>query len=416
MVASSSERLVRAAIARLEAVGLVAIGETGIIFAANPSHLKLDDTDPSVTKLHNACRRHERSSRRLPLPRLMLRHIARGAPPAVAATVMGHLVRSVRWMEKEIHLSGSCPAGFISDFFGVDLRSVRRARAYLREIGWLVRDVDSDWDFGGVPNLTWSLSSRRSAGSQAAPLGTDLSPPRPKSGAKLSPPTYTSQLRSGSRYLQPCAGGLTEARRDTHAENAPNLEHVVWADLQDARRLWVLFEQAAQKGVVKRTQADRLRFFTAAERAKRLGTRNPCGFFAAIVRGGIWRVLSQQDEDRAHGVLKKLERSTDVLAVVHSDGPSSAAKKTTLAKAGTAVGNLHALISRLAADCSISSSAGAASVKGQTVVVKRNLLFGPAARVPVGRRSPSGRRAKRALATGGRVRRGPGLRTGFPKA
>ena len=41
----------------------------------------------------------------------------------------------------------------------------------------------------------------------------------------------------------------------------------------------ILFRQATNTGLVRDTSSDRLQFFAAAERAKRLGSRNPAGFF-----------------------------------------------------------------------------------------------------------------------------------------
>jgi len=316
LVASSSERLVRASLARLEANGLMAIGEAGIIFAAGPSHLKLDDADARVTKFQRACRSRQAGMRRLPVPRLILRHIARGAPPAVAATIMGHLVRSVRWMDKEIHVSGSCTAGFISDFFGVDLRSVRRARAHLDKIGWLVADVQSGSDVGGVPNLAWSPPSRHKEGCRATGACTDLSPRRPDSDIELSPPTYTSQLRSGSRYQQlPKPNLAVVERRDQ--ESVPRLSNVLDADLSDPERTDQLFEEAVARGLVRRSESHRLNFFAAAERAKRVATQNAGGFFAAIVRRECWHVLKNVDEDRALCRIKELSEKRDWL--LHSD-------------------------------------------------------------------------------------------------
>lgn len=363
LVASSSERLVRASLARLEDVGFVVIGETGTIFATNLSHLRLDDKAPKVTELQHACRGCEASTRRLPVPRLMLRHIARGASPAVAATVMGHLIRSVTWVDKEIRVSGSCTAGFISDFFGLDLRSVRRARACLREMGWLVLSLETDTNSSGGPNLAWSPKSRRDAGRQGARVCTDLSLLRPESRTEMSAPTYSSQLRSGSSYLQPAGGGLPGICEGDWKQGSASLSHVVGDDLRDARRLLALFEQAATNGLVKRTEADRLRFFAAAERAKRLGTRNPCGFFAAIVRGGRWKVLSQRDEDLAHEVLKKLESSADLRVEIGPPGSSTAASLLATDKGSEEIAHVRTLVSRLAARCSITPSTASSFAK-----------------------------------------------------
>ena len=41
--------------------------------------------------------------------------------------------------------------------------------------------------------------------------------------------------------------------------------------------------------------------------AASIGTRNPCGLFATIVGKRLWAYITQDDEDAAIGVLKKLD-------------------------------------------------------------------------------------------------------------
>lgn len=52
-------------------------------------------------------------------------------------------------------------------------------------------------------------------------------------------------------------------------------------------------------GLVKQCKADQFAFFAAAERAKRVATRNVAGCFVHIVRHGCFDCVVQQDENRA---------------------------------------------------------------------------------------------------------------------
>ena len=66
----------------------------------------------------------------------------------------------------------------------------------------------------------------------------------------------------------------------------PDLRNVVPEDLKDTGRLLDLYEQAVELGLVTDSEHDRLRFVAAAEHARIIGTRNPCGLFVRLVRGG----------------------------------------------------------------------------------------------------------------------------------
>jgi hypothetical protein len=77
-------------------------------------------------------------------------------------------------------------------------------------------------------------------------------------------------------------------------------------DLAEPVRLATLFRQAAQAGWVRETSVERLRFFAAAERAQRLGARNPAGFFIALVHRRLWLHLSHPDEEAARCKLHRM--------------------------------------------------------------------------------------------------------------
>jgi len=75
--------------------------------------------------------------------------------------------------------------------------------------------------------------------------------------------------------------------------------------LHDTARLLVLFGQAVEAGWIGGSQADQLRFVTAAEHALAVGNSNPCGLFVHLVRQGVWHFATQADEDAANLRLKR---------------------------------------------------------------------------------------------------------------
>ena len=67
-------------------------------------------------------------------------------------------------------------------------------------------------------------------------------------------------------------------------------------DLKDTGRLLELYEQAVELGLVTESEHDRLRFVAAAEHARIIGTKNPCGLFVRLVRGGLLNFVTYDDE------------------------------------------------------------------------------------------------------------------------
>ena len=58
-----------------------------------------------------------------------------------------------------------------------------------------------------------------------------------------------------------------------------------------------LYEQAVSQGLAMASEWGRLRFVAAAEHARIIGTKNPCGLFVRLVRGGLWHFATDDDED-----------------------------------------------------------------------------------------------------------------------
>jgi hypothetical protein len=102
----------------------------------------------------------------------------------------------------------------------------------------------------------------------------------------------------------------------------PRLEDVRVEDLKDTGRLLDLLGQAVARGWVTVAEADRLRFVGAAEHALAIGQGNPAGLFVHLVRGKLWRYLTQDDEDRANGRIKAFLRGPEPPRVASlSSGP-----------------------------------------------------------------------------------------------
>ncbi len=277
------------AIARLEKSGLLGWGESSIKIP-KPIDVACDG------ELHRSTALVANHGRLVPVPRRIVRHIAGGARRVEIATILGHLLRCLYYRRGVCLPEGTCKASWVADVFGVDSRNVKSARKQLVARDWLMliptrQTVLNRFGLRVRVNLEWSGNdiSARSKRSPRSGISVTGSPP-PYKDKKLSTRIYMNQKPANG----PPGVSLQPARN-----RRPTLRHVVLNDLSDVRRLSELHRQAVAACVISRSECDKLRFFAAAEHAKAIGTRNPCGLFSTVVRRGLWSFISSADEDTA---------------------------------------------------------------------------------------------------------------------
>lgn len=212
--------------------------------------------------------------RLVPVPRRMIRYLARCRRPSLIATVLGHLLRCLFYGDGMCRTGGQCKASKVAEQFGVDLRRVKAARAELVELGWLERVEVEQWRMnqeGGAfrINLDWA----------------GLPPRTPPGGAPLPPPDSDKDPLTGFKDQKPATGVSIRGVREE--------------DLKDTGRTLELHAQAVRAGIVNDSEADRLRVVAAAEHALDVATKNAPGLFATILRNGLFGFLTQDDEDAA---------------------------------------------------------------------------------------------------------------------
>jgi hypothetical protein len=135
-----------------------------------------------------------------------------------------------------------------------------------------------------------------------APATTPTSPAAGSPGVSTpARPAATSRRSPAVPGPVPTPGGLLAAR----------LDNVLVEDLKDTGRLMDLLGQAVTRGLVSPSEADRLRFVASAEHALAIGQGNPAGLFVYLVRGKLWRYLTQDDEDGANLRIKAFLRGPE---------------------------------------------------------------------------------------------------------
>lgn len=300
----------RGSVGRLEAAGLLSWSESSLSFG-DGSDLGAE-FQAFLSELPN-------NARRVPVPRRILRLMAGGARPALIACILGHLLRCLYYRNRMVEPRGRCKASWVADTFGVSLRRVKEARAELLYLGWLISEDAPQWALNRWGawvsiNLEWD----RLDGTTEAKSEPKSAPPRRDSVPELAPPEINKEPLRESKNQKPASGGPT-GFSNSHEQGGvkpPELRNVVPPDLRDIERLMTLHAEAVRAGLVGDTFPEQLKFVAAAEHARVIGTKNPCGLFVRIVRGKLWDFITHDDEEAANRRLRRYLHPRDEVRAI----------------------------------------------------------------------------------------------------
>lgn len=320
----AAEPELRRSLRRLRRAGLVRrFTRSALVLAKHPADLTLDD---ATRELLDEKLLLLRSPRRLvPFPRRMARLLASGSCYTFAGVILGTAIATLFCRKGEVSSRGAYKASWLAEAFGISERTVYRHRTHLaEELGWiriidshqlrqnargLLVEVDLDWDGAVSAGESVGAGGAESPICQAPPagIGARLSGPRdldkePFQEELNTKPAPGGGHGSGVGVYQPV---IRDGNPDTVGVR-PSLKRVTAEDLKDPGRLAALRKQAIGEGLITGSEHDRLQFFAAAERARSVGSKNPPGLFVRIVRSGLWRFLSQDDEDAARRKIRTL--------------------------------------------------------------------------------------------------------------
>jgi len=301
------EERTRASIARLEAAGLLTWSASAIQIATSPDQLRVDDL-AGFWRLLEAI---PNNRRKVPVPRTALQLLAGGARRGVIATVLGHLLRGMFYRSGLCCPNGAVKASWIAETLGVGEATVKHARAHLVELGLLEPQETPQWVMNRHGrwfrwNLAWQRPAALRTVDNSASTSPESTPPTPASSPLSTPPDSDRELSSRAKNQKPgCARPAGVSISKGEKVGAPTLRHVLPQDLDDTGRLLQLFEQAARAKLVDGRDHDRLRFVGAAEHARTIGSVNPPGLFAWLIRNRRWDYITDGDEDAANRRLKQ---------------------------------------------------------------------------------------------------------------
>jgi hypothetical protein len=149
-----------------------------------------------------------KSTRPIPIPRRVLRFLAKCRKPALVKTFLAYLIRGLSLNRKsgEVKGAGTVKASWISGIFAISERAVRAARQELIRLGWIDKDTGSkqrklnrDGAYFQI-NLNWRDPTgvlHAGNGSDVSPIASvENSPPTPQ---RFAPPN----AQKGTQFAPP---------------------------------------------------------------------------------------------------------------------------------------------------------------------------------------------------------------------
>lgn len=329
--------------------GLRKLDRSGLVrFTEGEIHFE-HDTLPGSEELQTllSCRRSPR--RPIPVPRAVLRLLARTENGCLLKTILAYVVRGLSLSRRggDVSAKGTIKASWISTSFAISHRSVKYAQARLQQWKWVSKDTKSfqrklnrDGAYF-VINLDWKSDiSPEKEKLIVIPHKPTLSfaPPPAENCMTFAPPienrkTSDESKNQNAQMPEPQRHGVfnSKAGEETKADlPSPDLNHIRSEDFHQFSRLECLYFEALERGWVDRSEATALNFIAAAVKAREEG-KDPARLFISIVRRGLWQHINHGHEERARAVLNRFrEENPDrfrasALRVPRKQGDSLAA-------------------------------------------------------------------------------------------
>ena len=322
-------RAVGKAVAAIRRCGLASLTAMAITVADSP----MPEAGETIRTLSGG-----RSTKRpIPVPRTLLRFLARQPKAALGKVMIGYVCRglSIERQGGTIREAGTVKASWLADTLGLSLRSVRYAQAELRRIGWIAKDIGSkQWKLNRHGawfriNLDWrpaTTGMEVSGRASDTSAGIGIAPPRPVFSTPVAPPKEDRKTPSESKNQKSGifgTGSGTSPSARPKPLSPPTLTNVRLADLHDRGRLRSLHRQAVVRGWLRDCEADELNFYSAAVRARSTRARDRVRVFVSLVRERQWSHVTQAQEDEARMMIYDNRTPQRISGVSHEAFPVS---------------------------------------------------------------------------------------------
>ena len=321
LVSDVSDKSISRALKELTKAGLLSFSESEILIT--------ETVLPFAKTILEYVLSGRKATRPIPVARKILQYLSQSKKPALTKTIVAYLLRGLTLDRKtgEVRGKGTVKISWICEAFNISDRAAKTARAELIKIGWISKDENSfqrklnrDGAYF-VININWNRRvlhseepKRRDTQKShsvvvpvdnSAASSLEFSPLTPQKSAQFSPPIErlkTSYEYKNQKTQRTEPAGVCKTKKT--GENKPRIYDVTPEDLGSFSRVEELFFQAAKRGLIEPTEAGAVNFLAAAVRAKTVSGDAP-RVFMGIVRGKLWKNITQADEDRALAALRR---------------------------------------------------------------------------------------------------------------
>ena len=303
--------LLKKALAELERLGLARLTPTHISFTESLDALPLE-LRTEAHRMLNALG-NDNITRAIRMPRRLMRLIMKSnrPRPVRAAVLFGMLLR-IMPVKRHGWYKGCLTTALLVDVSGFNESRIKHERAALVREGCFerletparVRNQHGDW---------YALG-RDLPVSSGLKTTTDQQPPAPPTKGNPQPLIKEPAPSFGieTNQLLPAKPGASRSASIPRPREAPSWTHMTPEDLREPQRRAALYEDACHKGVIGNSPAEKLTFYVAMARARRVGSINPCGMFRRIVETAACRgYLADCDEDQGRAWLAEERPNID---------------------------------------------------------------------------------------------------------
>lgn len=296
-----SESVIKRELKALRQAGLMTFGESEVLFETLP----IPESEALSLKLSG-----NRSPKRpVPIPRSLLRLLAKSSKGSTIKTALAYAVRGLTLTKTgEIRAAGSVKATWIANTLNMSERSVRSARSELLGLGFITDDEGSHQlklNRTGAyftVNLSFAVPKFAPPPTQNrvifAPLIKDRKTPYGSKNQKTQP-----QRLNSSGVCTANTGEQNSVKEGRLPK--PNIRDVRAEDLKSFGRVEELYRQAVRQKLIEPTEAGVVNFISAACRARGVTKGDSAKIFIGIIRQNLWTHITQRDEDRALTALRK---------------------------------------------------------------------------------------------------------------
>ena len=308
---------IKSVLAELEQLGLARLTPTDISFAESLDALPLDLRTEASRMLKSLG--NDNITRAIRMPRRLMRLMMKSRVRPLRASVLFGMLLRIMPVKRDGWYKGCLTTSLLADFSGFNESRIKHERAALIGQGCFerldtpprVRQQHGDW---------YALAHDLPVAS-AAKSGTNRQPPTAEPSEIRQPPIRKPVPSFGIKRNQflPARPGASSSNATARPNTAPSWHHIQPEDLRDPRRRAALHKDACHKGVTNDSPAQRLTFYAAIARARRLGVINPCGMLRHIVQTTACHgYIADCDEDQARSWLRELEPqpAPEVLALL----------------------------------------------------------------------------------------------------